>query len=110
MEEQMYEVYIRVDDSGRITALDGGISIINVDKKTWIKIDEGQDPVRYGGCQVHYLEGGLYTRDMICRWKYVDGECVLRSDEEIEEERQSRPAPYDERADMEAALEMLGVR
>ena len=51
----------------------------------------------------------LYTDDGICRWKYIGGECVLRSDEEIEEERQSRPAPYDEREDMEAALDMLGV-
>lgn len=91
--DRIYEVYAFLDSEGRILGLDGGVTIINVDKETWTKIDEGTDPLRYGNCQQNYLEQPLKTLDSICRYKYIDGECILRSDEEIEEERQSRPVP-----------------
>ena len=107
--EQRSKVYVLLDGE-KIIRCDGGYTTQNIgDFSEWVYIDEGEGD-RYNLCQTHYFEGGLYTYDGICRYKYIDGECVLRSDEEIEEERQSRPAPYDERADMEAALDMLGVR
>lgn len=103
------KVYILLDGESRIIRCEGGYGMANIkDISEWIFIDEGEGD-RYNHCQTAYFAGGLRTIDGICRWRYVEGKCVLRSDEEIEEERQSRPAPYDERADMDAALDMLGV-
>lgn len=106
--EDKSKVYILIDEEGRILRCDGGYSISNVGSG-WVLIDEG-DGYRYNLCQSHYFNGGLYTDDGICRYKYVNERCILRSDSEIEEERQSRPAPYDERLDMISALNELGVQ
>lgn len=106
--DEKSKVYIFLDGE-KITACEGGYTMSNIeDISEWLFIDEGCGD-RYNLCQSHYFDGGLYTEDGICRWKYVNGECVLRSEEEVEEERRSRPQPYDERADMEAALNRLGV-
>lgn len=106
--EEKSKVYILLDGE-KITRCEGGYTMQNIKNiDEWTFIDEGEGD-RYNLCQTHYFDGGLYTQDFFCRYKYVDNECVLRTEEEIEEERQSRPAPYDERADMEAALDMLGV-
>lgn len=106
--EQRSKVYILLDGE-KIIRCEGGYTVQNIgDISAWVFIDEGEGD-RFNLCQTHYFDGGMYTQDLISRWKYVDGECVLRSEEEIEEERRSRPAPYDERADMANALDMLGV-
>lgn len=83
MEQQKYDVYALLDAENRILALDGGVSDSNVDKNTWLKIDEGTDVKKYGGCQQNYVEMPLRTMDNIPRYKYVDGECVLRSNAEM---------------------------
>lgn len=94
--EEKSKVYIFLDGE-KIIQCEGGYTIQNIENiDDWIFIDEGEGD-RYNLCQSHYFEGGLYTDDMICRWKYINGECVLRSDEEIEEERQSRPVPPEPR-------------
>lgn len=105
----MYKVYIKTDADNNITHCDGGITLSNItDISEWTLLSEGND-IRHGFCQAHFFEGGLLTHDFISRYKYVGGECVLRSEEEIEEERRSRHAPYDEREDMANALDMLGI-
>ena len=58
----------------------------------WIFIDEGNGD-RFNLCQSNYFENGLYTEDGFPRYKYEDGKVVLRTDEEIESDRQVIPAP-----------------
>lgn len=83
-------VYIKTDDSGRITRCDGGYTT-PADLTGWAKIDEGTGD-RYNLCQSHYFDGGLYTEDGIPRYKLVDGAPVLRTEEEIQADRQD-PLP-----------------
>ena len=103
----MSRVFIKTDEENRITACFGGV-FEDYPHEGYFPIDEGEGE-RYFHCQTQYFSPELYTEDGICRWKYTDGACVLRSEAEIEAERESRPAPYDEREDMANALDMLGV-
>lgn len=86
MEEiTLSNVYIQVDEFGRITRCDGGYTTPS-DLTRWVKIDEGTGD-RYNLCQSHYFEDGLYTDDGIPRYKLVDGAPVLRTEEEIQADR-----------------------
>lgn len=95
--EELSKVYIQIDSLGRIIRCEGGYTMNNIDDiSKWIYIDEGEGD-KYNLCQAHYFSGGLYTEDGICRWKY-NGECLLRSNEEIEEDRASiLPSPDEDR-------------
>lgn len=88
----MSKVYILTDSENRITRLDGGYSISNVDTSTWTLIDEGTGD-KYNLCQSHYLDKPLMTIDGIYQYKYVDGVITERTAEEIEADRASQPQP-----------------
>lgn len=105
MEFKNSRVYVLIDNKSRITRIDGGYTISNItDPDNWILIDEGIGD-RYNLCQSNYLDGGLYTDDGIYRWKLVDGKPVLRTDEEIQADREARPSPPpDEEDDLAAML------
>lgn len=85
------KVYIQIDSQSRITRCEGGYTT-PADLTGWTQIDDGVGD-KYNLCQSHYFDGGLYTIDGICRYKYADGACNLRTDKEIEEDRASIPAP-----------------
>lgn len=87
-QENISKVYVQPDDRGRIIRCEGGYTIGNIiDFTGWVQIDEGTGD-KYNLCQSHYFEGGIYTDDGIPRYALVDGAPVLRSDEEIEADRQ----------------------
>lgn len=87
------KVYIKIDSQSRITHCDGGYTIVNIENfDEWTLIDEGEGS-KYNLCQSNYFDGGLYTDDGIPRWKYVDGKCVLRTDDELATDRAAVPAP-----------------
>ena len=114
MDNYTYEVYVLLDVENRIIALDGGVSVSNVDKATWLKIDEGTDATKYGGCQQHYVEMPLYTMDGIPRYRWDGTKVILRTEEELETDRAARPAPEPTeqeqlRADVDFLLAMGGV-
>lgn len=75
------KVYIKVNSDNLITACEGGYTTPK-GLTGWIEIDEGMGD-KYNLCQAHYFDGGLSTRDGIYRYKYVDGVCELRTEEEI---------------------------
>lgn len=107
------KVYIQFDASGRITRCEGGYTT-PADLTGWVEIDEGLGD-RYNLCQSHYFDGGLRTMDGIPRYKYADGKCRLRTDEEIEEDRIAIPAPAPSaseklRADVDFLSAMTGVQ
>lgn len=91
MEETKSKVYVLLDSQNRIIRCEGGYTM-PTDLSGWVQIDEGTGD-RYNLCQSHYFDGGLYTLDGICRWKYVDGAAILRTDAEIEADRPAIPAP-----------------
>ena len=95
MNEEMIKskVYIKTDNQNHIIYCDGGYTIDNIENiDEWALIDEGEG-VKFNLCQSNYFDGGLYTDDGIPRWKYVDGKCVLRNDDELSVDRASMPAP-----------------
>ena len=84
MEEAKSKVYVLLDVD-KIIRCEGAYTT-PADLTGWTLIDEGAGD-RYNLAQSHYFEGGLYTSDGICHWKYVDGQCMLRTDAEIEADR-----------------------
>ena len=106
-------VYIRTDEQGRIVRCEGEYTL-PADLDGWILIEEGQPCDRLNLAQSHYFDGGLYTMDGIPRYKWDSSAVVLRSDEELEEDRAARPEPEPTeqeqlRADVDFLLAMGGV-
>lgn len=85
---ELSSVYIMVDDDNRIIRCDGGYTT-PTDLAGWVKIDEGTGD-KYNLCQNHYFDR-LYTKDMIPRYKLVDGSPVERTEDEIEADRATIP-------------------
>lgn len=87
MEETKSKVYIKIDERHRILRCEGGYTMSNIKNiEEWICMDEGEGD-RYNLCQSHYFADGLYTEDGIPRWKYENGEAALRTEAEIEADR-----------------------
>lgn len=84
MEQENYIVYVRTDERGRI--LEANSSAFLKDTIGWTAIDEGLGD-KYHHAQGNYFDG-LYTDDGFPRYKLADGAPVLRSDEEIDADRQ----------------------
>ena len=109
MSNNLSSVYIKIDEEGRILRCEGGYSISNInDVRQWIKIDEGSGD-EYNLCQSNYFDSPLHTIEGICRWKYVDGECVLRTEDEIAADIAAIPKQLNNEEKYKAALEVLGV-
>lgn len=99
IEIQKSKVYVLLDERNRVLRCEGGYTMSNIDDVSkWTYIDEGTGD-RYNLCQSHYLDGGLRTRDGILRWKYEDGTCVLRSQEELAADRDALPKPQPSQLD-----------
>lgn len=94
MKETKSKVYVLLDSQNRIIRCEGQYTLSNIQNiDEWTLIEEGTPCDRLNLAQSHYFDGGLYTLDGICRWKYVDGAAILRTDVEIEADRSAIPAP-----------------
>ena len=89
--ETKSKVYIQTDTEGRIIRCDGGYTTPS-DLTGWIEIDEGTGD-KYNLCQSHYFDGGLYTMDGIHRYRWDGSAAVMRTDEEMEADRDAIPEP-----------------
>lgn len=89
--EAKSKVYIQTDNAGRIIRCEGGYTT-PADLTGWIEIDEGNGD-KYNLCQSHYFEGGLYTMDGIPRYRWDGFKAILRSEEELEADRDAIPEP-----------------
>ena len=96
MGELQSKVYIKTDTEGRILRCEGGYTT-PVDLAGWQEIDEGTGD-RYNLCQSHYFDA-LYTEQGVPRYKYEDGACVLRSEEELAADRDALPKPQPSQLD-----------
>ena len=85
-------VYIKTDEQNRIVRCEGEYSLPS-DLSGWILIDEGAPCDKRNLAQSMYFDGGLYTMDGIPRYRWDGSAAVLRTEEELEEDRTARPAP-----------------
>ena len=91
MDELQSKVYIQTDTDGRILRCEGGYTTPD-DLTGWLVIDEGTGD-RYNLCQSHYFEGGLYTMDGIPRYRWDGTQAALRTEDELEVDRQIAMQP-----------------
>lgn len=101
------KVYIKTDLDGRILRCDGGYTVSNInDFSEWTLIDDG-DGDRYNLCQTHYFDGGLRTWDGICRYAYDSGVVRMRTEEEIQTDRDAMPESDADYLEAQEALNIL---
>lgn len=81
MEMKPYIVYIKTDDTNRITAIDS--SAFLSDATGWTEIDSGYGD-KYHHAQGNYFPQPLYDERGICRYKLVDSKPVERTQDEID--------------------------
>ena len=101
-----YVVYVKPNENGYIVAINS--SAFLADTADWIEIDRGNGD-KYHHAQGNYFPEHVTTESGVYRYKLVDGKPVECTPEEIAEQEANLPVPYDEMADMAAALDLLGV-
>ena len=90
--EMKSRVYIRTDDHGRIVRCEGEYTLpANLDG--WILIDEGEPCDKRNLAQSHYFPCGLYTTDGIPSYRWDGSAAILRTEEEMESDREALPKP-----------------
>ena len=78
---QPYKVLVRVDDAGRVTAINSSAFVQNTDG--WVEIDSGWGD-KYHHAQGNYLPSTLADQRGLYLYKLVEGRIVPRTAEEIE--------------------------
>ena len=101
---ELYTVYIQIDDASRIITINS--SAFLSDTEGWTPIDEGAGD-RYHHAQGNYLPKPLYEERGIPVYKYVDGEVVERSQEEIDADYHE-PVPQPSETDI-ALVELAAL-
>lgn len=108
--EEKSKVFIQVDPENRIIGCEGGYTIGNIKNLSdWVQVDEGEGD-RYNLCQSCYLEKPLTDDRGIYRYKYIGGEIIERSEEEMDAdyiEPEIIPTPEERLAIMEDAFAEL---
>ena len=79
--EQPYKVLVRVDDTGRVVAINSDAFI--TDTYGWTEIDSGFSD-RHHHAQGNYFPQPIIDERGIYRYKLVDGEAVERTQEEMD--------------------------
>ena len=81
MEMRPYIVYVKVDESNRVTSINS--SAFLADATGWTEIDSGYGD-KYHHAQGNYFDKPLCDERGICRYKLVNGRPVERTQEEID--------------------------
>ena len=81
MEMRPYIVYVKVDESNRVTSINSSAFLADV--TGWTEIDSGYGD-KYHHAQGNYFDKPLYDDRGICRYKLVDGKPVERTQEEMD--------------------------
>lgn len=81
MEMKPYIVYVKLDDSNRITAVNSSSFLRDV--TDWTEIDSGFGD-KYHHAQGNYFDKPIMDRRGIYRYKLVDGKPVERKQEEMD--------------------------
>lgn len=76
-----YKVLVRVDNIGRVVAINSSAFVTDTDG--WVEIDSGWED-RHHHAQGNYLSGPLMDERGIYRYKLVDGKPAERTNEEMD--------------------------
>lgn len=76
-----YIVYIKVDESNRVTSINSSAFLADI--TGWTEIDSGYGD-KYHHAQGNYFDKPLYDERGICRYKLVNGRPVERTQEEMD--------------------------
>ena len=88
---QPYVVYVKVDESNRITAINSSEFLIDI--TGWTEIDSGYGD-KYHHAQGNYFPESIITDGGAYRYKLVDGKPVECTAEEIEAQEEAlKPVP-----------------
>lgn len=90
MEIEPYKVFIRLDTENRVTAINSSEFVSGGDE--WLQIDEGYAD-RYHHAQNNYLGKSITDYRGVYRYKYIDDQIAERTQEEMDADYASRPAP-----------------
>lgn len=101
-----YIVYGKTNEDGYIVEVNS--SAFLADLTDWQQIDRGTGD-KYHHAQGNYFPEPVTTESGVYRYKLIGGVPVECTAEEIAEQEAVLPVPYDEKADMAAALDLLGV-
>ena len=102
--EQPYKVLVRVDDAGRVVAINSSAFI--TDTNGWTEIDGGWGD-RYHHAQGNYFPKPIYEERGIPVYKYVDNEVLERTQEEIDADYHE-PVPQPSETDI-ALVELAAL-
>ena len=86
----MYKVYVKTDETGRVTEINSDAFLPDMDG--WTLVDEG-DGDKFHHAQGNYLPKPLITDEGVYRYKLVDGKVVERTVEEIQSDIDAIPPP-----------------
>lgn len=81
MDMQPYIVYVKVDESNRVTSINSSAFLADV--IGWTEIDSGYGD-KYHHAQGNYFDKPLCDERGICRYKLVNGRPVERTQEEMD--------------------------
>lgn len=81
MEMRPYIVYVKVDESNRVTSINSSAFLADV--TGWTEIDSGYGD-KYHHAQGNYFDKPLCDERGLCRYKLVDGKPVERTQEEMD--------------------------
>ena len=99
-----YIVYVRIDDTNRIVDINSNAFLTDI--SDWIEIDRGFGD-KYHHAQGNYLSKPLYEERGIPVYKYVDGEVLERTQEEIDADYHE-PVPQPSETDL-ALVELAAL-
>lgn len=103
----MYKVYIKTDDLGRITAINSSAFLSEEEQKNWTLIDEGEGD-KFHHAQGNYLPKMLFDDNGAFRFKWNGEKIEERTEEEMsEDETPAVKIPTTE--ERLAALEQAGL-
>ena len=83
MEQNTYDVYVKLDSQNRIIAVSSSAFLTNTEG--WALIDSGSGD-KYHHAQNNYLPDPLVDENGLYNYRYIDGQAVRRSAEEKEPE------------------------
>lgn len=106
MQEKPYKVLVRVDDAGRVVAINSDAFV--TDTGGWVEIDSGWGD-RYHHAQGNYLDKPLMDERGVYRYKLVDGKVVERRQDEMDADLDAMPRPGASVSEVDAAMMELAA-
>ena len=101
---ELYTVYIQIDDASRIIGINSSAFLPSTEG--WIEIDRGLGD-KYHHAQGNYFPKPIYEERGIPVYKYVDGEALERTQEEIDADYHE-PVPQPSETDI-ALVELAAL-